>query len=102
MILEFKIVHLLAILMRKHPQTSFHEFLSIGNLRKKSACYQSFKNEQFVRGCTEKTIDDQYMENVARKMYSNHNQMKSYCVCYSNQCSNHNQTKSYCVCYSNQ
>ena len=36
MILEYEVAHLLAILMRKHPQTFSHEFLSIAkyNLQK--------------------------------------------------------------------
>ena len=43
------------------------------------------KNEHSVRLCTEKMINRHFGENGATNIYSNYNQMKASCECYSNQ-----------------
>ena len=43
----------------------------------KAGCYRPFKNEHFIRACTEKMIDHQYKENGARNIISNYNQMRT-------------------------
>ena len=83
-----KKVPLFAIFWRKtYPQTFSPEFLSISEYKswKKTACYRPLKNRHFVRVCMEKMVDHQYRENGARNTYSNHNQMRAYVECFSNQ-----------------
>ena len=78
-----KEVPLFAILTR-NISSNFSPLVLVNMLvqfLKKAASYRPFKNIHFARVCKEKMMDHQYRENGAR----NHNQMRAYVECFSNQ-----------------